>query len=138
MARSSIRRILSTRYARMITPSQITTADAMPASWDMLRWMVQMPSSAARAATVPVILNEGLPLIVGEHLSVQPGQAVGRAQRFRQCLLRGESGGLRCHRTLGFGGGEDPPNQARPAFDRLGEPIDVADVDTDSDDHALY
>src|SRR4051794_27446445 len=37
--------------------SQITTAEAMPASWDMLRWMVPMPSSAARAATVPMILN---------------------------------------------------------------------------------
>ena len=33
-------------------------------------------------------------MIVGEHLGVQPGQPIWRTQGFRQCLLRGESGGF--------------------------------------------
>src|SRR5918998_1298146 len=41
--------------------SQITTAEAMPASWERLTWMVPTPTSAALAATVPVTLNSGRP-----------------------------------------------------------------------------
>src|SRR4029453_9882585 len=83
-------------------------------------------------------LEGGLAVIVGENLGVEPGPRVRGAQRFRRRLLRGEWGGLRGHRTLSFRDGENPSNQSGPALDRFGEPVDVTDVDTDSNHHALF
>jgi hypothetical protein len=80
-------------------------------------------------------LERRFALIIGEHLGVQPRQTVRCTQRLGQGFLRGESSGFRRHRTFGFGGGEDPPDETWPTFYRLGEPIDVADVDTNSNDH---
>ena len=56
-------RVDPVRLEHRIDPhaSQITTAEAMPASWDRLTWMVAIPSSAVLAATVPVTLNSGRP-----------------------------------------------------------------------------
>src|SRR5699024_11311983 len=41
--------------------SQMTTADATPASWESDTWIVPTPSSSARSATVPRTSNDGLP-----------------------------------------------------------------------------
>ena len=45
---------LGDRVAVVHQDSQTTTAAAMPASWVIERWMLAMPRSATRAATVPV------------------------------------------------------------------------------------
>ena len=72
---------------------------------------------------------------VGADFGVLPGHAVGGPERLGQCLLGGEPGGQRGDRALGLARREEPPHQPRSPLDRLGEPVDVADIDPDPDDH---
>ena len=68
-----------TRIART-QASQITTAEAMPASWDRLTWIVPTPSSAGPVGDRPGDHEAGRPPVVGQHLRVLPGQS-RRARR---------------------------------------------------------
>src|SRR3954467_6734951 len=81
-------------------------------------------------------LERGLALVICEHLSIQTRQPVRRSQRLCQRFLRCESGGLRRDWSFRLSGGEDPPNETGSALYRLGESIDVTDVDANPNDHA--
>src|SRR5512132_44794 len=83
-------------------------------------------------------LERWLAMIVGDHLRVQPRQAIRRAKRLGQGFLRGKSSRFGRHGTLRLRGSEDPRHQARPTLDRLSKTIDVADVDANTDDHGCW
>ena len=96
-----------------IYASQTTTAEAMPASWDRLTWMVPMPSSAARAATVPVSAKLGRPSASVMISASSQDSPAGAPERLGQGLLGREPRGLGGHRPLRLGRGEQPAAPAR-------------------------
>ena len=80
-------------------------------------------------------LERWLALVICQHFGVQPRQAVWPPQCLRQCFLRGKSRRLGGHGPLSLCCGENPPDETRPPFYRLGKSIDVADVDANPNDH---
>ena len=93
-------------------------------------------SAAARSATVPVTLNDGLPSpSVSTSASCQD-IPLGAPSALASASLAANRAACEVTGTLRSAGGEQALHQPGTSLERLGEPGDVADVDADTDDHA--
>ena len=74
----------------------MTTADAMPASWDRERWNEVDAQRVGAGRTVPRDLEVRAAVGAAVHRGVGPVQPDGRAERLGERLLGGEP---RCERV---------------------------------------
>ncbi len=75
----------------------MTTAEAMPASWDSETCRCATPSSAARAGDGAAHDDVRAAVLAALDGRVGPVQPDGRAERLGERLLGGEAGGERAH-----------------------------------------